>query len=244
MIPGDSAYEQFETTHWSIVLEAKTGQQPTGDWQTSLESLCSAYWFPLYAYLRRKGYPPEDCQDLVQGFFGALIEKDFLKVVEPAKGRFRWFLMDAISKFAASWNAAKSAKKRGGDHKIVSIDVSDGESRYGLEPADEQSPERIFERQWALSVIEQAVNQLQQSYFDEGKQRLFEALKGFLTPGGDNPSYLSVAEKLSVSETAIKVGIHRLRQKFQKTLRQIVLQTLDDPAELDAEVDSLLQALS
>ena len=245
MTGNDSSHHaQFHTTRWSIVLEAKDSDARNLSWQESLSTLCEAYWFPLYAYLRRKGYSAEDSQDLVQAFFGTLIEKDFLKVVAPEKGRFRWFLMDAISKFAASWNSAKSAQKRGGGKNFVSIDAESVESRYQIEPADQQTPESLFERQWALSVIQQAMDKLQDQYYADGKQRLFDGLKKYLIPDSQTSSYAETAEGLDLTETAIKVAIHRLRQKFTKSIHEVVLETLDDPAELDEEVNSLLESLS
>lgn len=236
--------DQFHTTRWSIVLEARQSAPDTDAWQASLTELCEAYWYPLYAYLRRKGYSPEDCQDLVQSFLGTLIEKNFLMVVAPEKGRFRWFLMDAISKFAASWNTANSAQKRGGGRKIVSIDLETGESRYRVEPQDNQTPELLFERQWALAVIEQAMEQLQSNYYSDGKQRLFDGLKKYLIPDRQSATYAESAAELDLTETAIKVAIHRLRQKFAQRVQAIVLETLSDPAELQEEVDSLLKSLA
>lgn len=224
-------------------MDARSSESEADQWQDSIQELCESYWYPLYAFLRRKGYKPEDCQDLVQGFFASLIEKDFLKVVSPDKGRFRWFLMDAIAKFAASWNSAQSAQKRGGQKTIVSLDVDQGESRYGLEPADQQTPESLFERDFALSVIDQAIEALKSSYYEDGKKRFFDSLKVYLVPAGHEPKYAEVATELDLSETAIKVAIHRLRQKFQDSVRLVVLQTLSDPSQLDEEVDSLLQSL-
>lgn len=240
----NSFHGSFQTTRWSIVLDAKSQPQSGEQWQESIQNLCESYWFPLYAYLRRKGYSPDDCQDLVQSFFGALIEKDFLKVVEPQKGRFRWFLMDAIGKFASSWNAANATKKRGGNQTVVSIDVQASESRYQTEPTDNETPEKIFEKQWALSVIDQAMENLKASYYHDGKRALFDGLKPYLIPDRNQSSYAETAELLDLTETAIKVAIHRLRQKFALAIRSVVLQTLDDPQDLDEEVNSLLKSLS
>lgn len=208
-----------------------------------MERLCEAYWYPLYAYLRRKGYSAEDCQDLVQSFFEALIEKNFLKVVSPEKGRFRWFLMDAISKFAANWNTAQSAQKRGGGQNILSLDFQAGESRFQIEPADHQTPEKIFERQWAIRVIHLALESLQQAYYVDGKKRMFDQLQTYLIPESRLPTYAETATELGLTETAIKVAIHRLRQKFSRAVRDVVLQTIEDPNDLEEEVNSLLKSL-
>lgn len=213
------------------------------DWRTSLESLCSAYWYPLYAYLRRKGYSPDDSQELTQDFFATLIEKDFLKAIDPERGRFRWFMMDAIKKFAASWNAAQSAQKRGGDRTILSPEFEKGEKQYQREPVDGWTAEKLFDRRWALALLDNAMSALQEQYRTTGKQRHFEALKVFLTPDSSPPAYTDVAEELGLSLTAIKVAIHRLRDKYRETVLQQVVDTLDDSESLDDEFDRLLNSL-
>lgn len=242
--------QNWQTTRWSMVLNAKhaTDQNPDSNdadelWHASLQALCQLYWYPLYVFLRRKGYAPDDCQDLTQDFFASLIEKDFLKVVDPKKGRFRWFLMHAIGKFAASWNTAQAAQKRGGGKKFFSLEFDDGENRYKMEPSNSQTPESLFERQWAMTILETAITELKQAYHDDGKSRFFDALQVFISPGSIAPNYADVALELGVTETAIKVAIHRLRQKYKKTLRRVVLETLDDPSELDDEIDALMMAL-
>lgn len=242
--------QNWQTTQWSMVLNAKNATDQSPDsihsndaWNESLQALCKLYWYPLYAFLRRKGYAQDDCQDLTQDFFASLIEKDFLKVVDPKKGRFRWFLMHAIGKFAASWTNAQAAQKRGGGKTFFSLEFDDGENRYKMEPSNSETPESLFERQWALTILETAMIELKQAYNDDGKSRFFEALNVFISPGSLAPNYADVALELGVTETAIKVGIHRLRQKYKKTLRSVVLETLDDPAELDDEIDALMDAL-
>ena len=238
-----SSNARFQTTCWSVVLAARDTEKHTEDWRTSLEALCQSYWYPLYAYLRRKGYSPSDCQDLTQDFFAKLIEKDFLKGVDPERGRFRWFMMDAVKKFAANWNAAQSARKRGGDRKTFSLQFDDGESRYQREPVDGWTAEKLFDRRWALEMLDLAMEQLHQSYRESGKQRFFKELKVFLTADSSPPSYQDVADRLNLSLTAIKVAIHRLRDKYRDSVHQQVADTLDDSESLEDEIDRLLESI-
>ncbi len=240
-----SGSDRFRTTSWSMVLAAR--DKPVGtdstDWHESLESLCGTYWYPLYAFLRRKGYSPDDSQDLTQDFFATLIEKDFLKAIDPERGRFRWFMMDAIKKFAASWNAAQSAQKRGGDRKILSLEFEKGENRYQREPVDGWTAEKLFDRRWALALLDNAMSTLQEQYRATGKQRHFEALKIFLTPDSSPPAYADVAQELDLSLTAVKVAIHRLRDKYREVVLQQVADTLDNNELLEDEFDRLLNSI-
>ncbi len=226
-----------------MVLAARDGKTNADSWRQSLEMLCQSYWYPLYAYLRRKGYSPNDCQDLVQDFFAKLIEKDFLKVVDQGRGRFRWFLMDAIKKFAAKWNAAQSAKKRGGDRSIFSLEFDDGEQRYQREPVDGMTPEKLFERRWALELLNNAMSNLSAHYKSNGKLRHFQELKVFLTADSSPPSYQEVANRLGLSLTAVKVAIHRLRDKYRDTVHRLVADTLNEDESLEDEISRLLDAV-
>lgn len=226
------------------MLSARRDDTTAGEqWRDCLETLCQHYWYPLYAYVRRKGYAANDAQDLTQDFFASLIEKDFLKAADPSIGRFRWFLMDAIKKYAANWNAAQAAEKRGGGRQIFSLSFDDGESRYTREPVDGWTPEKLFDRRWALSLLEQALAELQKEYENSGKQRTFEALKVFLTADSSPPSYAVVAEQMGLTQTAVKVAIYRLRDKYRLTVRRVVAETLDEDQRLDDEIDELMKAL-
>ena len=226
-----------------MVANAQENPQQDSQWKHSLEVLCKQYWYPLYAYLRRKGYGTSDAQDLVQGFFAQLIEKNFLDSVEQKRGRFRWFLMSAITRYAANWNKEQSAEKRGGNLKTFSLDFERGETRYSREPVDGMTPEKLFERRWALTLLDQAVEQLANDYEADGKGRYFEHLKVYLTADSNAPSYAETAEKLKISETTIKVAIFRLREKYRATIRNLVAQTLNNNESLDSEIDELLAAL-
>lgn len=233
----------FQTTSWSMVLAARDTEKQSEDWRTSLEVLCQNYWYPLYAYLRRKGYSASDCQDLTQDFFAKLIEKDFLQSIDPERGRFRWFLMDAIRKFAANWNARQNARKRGGDRNVFSLHFDDGENRYQREPVDGLTAEKLFERRWTLELLDRAMEELRIYYEDAGKQRHFETLKVFLTADSSPPSYAEVATRLGLSATAIKVAIHRLRDRYQECVHRQVASTLDSDESLDDEINRLLDSL-
>ncbi len=224
-------------------MSARSATDSTNDWQDSLETLCRHYWYPLYAYLRRKGYSASDAQDLTQDFFASLIEKDYLKAIEPGRGRFRWFLMDAIKKYAANWNAAQRAKKRGGDRRILPLEFDDGETRYQREPVDDWTAEKLFERRWTLELLDRSLQDLREQYESAGKLRLFDTLKVFLTADSSPPSYDEVASQLGLSQTAIKVAIHRLRDKYRQTIRRQVADTLDESDSLDDEIDRLLESL-
>ncbi len=235
----------FKTTQWSVVLSARRESDVAHDtdWREALESLCRQYWYPLYAYLRRKGYRPEDAQDLTQGFFASLIEKDYLQAVDPQRGRFRWFMMDAIGKFASKWQAAEKAQKRGGDRKILSIDFDTGEARYAREPVDAWTPERLFDREWALRLLTQALDLLRDDFKQQGKLRHFDMLKAYLSADSRPPSYAQTAGELGLSLTAAKVAIHRVRERYRETIRRLVADTLDPSESLDDEIDQLLAAL-
>ncbi len=240
--PASGSANQFHTTRWSVILAACDPSQLDLQKQ-SLATLCQGYWYPLYAWLRRKGYRAEDAQDLVQDFLAALIEKEFLHVVDPQRGKFRWFLMDAIRKYAANWTTAQTARKRGGDRKIFSLDFMAGEQRYQTEPVDGWTAERLFERRWTLELLEQALGQLETRYQESGRQRIFQALRVYLTAESSPPDYQTVADQLGLSLTAVKVAIHRLRDKYREAVRQCVAQTLDDGESIDEEIDRLLTAL-
>ena len=226
-----------------MVLAARDKEGHSEDWRTSLETLCQNYWYPLYAYLRRKGYSAADCQDLTQDFFAKLIEKDYLKAIDPERGRFRWFLMDAVKKFVANWNAKQAAQKRGGNRKIFSLQFDEGESRYQREPVDGVTAEMLFERRWTLELLDRAMDDLREYYAQTGKQKFFDALRVFLTADSSPPSYAEVAEELGLSGTAIKVAIHRLRDKYRDCVHRQVADTLDDEESMEDEFTRLLETL-
>jgi len=231
----------FATTHWSVVLCA--GQAERAQARDALETLCRTYWYPLYAYLRRDGRTPEDAEDLTQGFFARLLEKNYLARVAQEKGRFRSFLLGALKHFICDEHDKAKAQKRGGGVEIVSLDATTAEERYRLEPLDEQSADKIFERRWAMTVLEQAASRLHASYSTEGKTALYEELQVFLSGDKDAPAYAAIAARLGLRESAAKSAIHRLRQRQRDFIREEVAQTVSTVAEIDDEIRYLISVL-
>ena len=228
---------RFATTRWSQVLAA--GQAPTVMSREALANLCEVYWYPLYAYVRRRGHSPEDSQDLTQAFFARLLEKNWLDTVTPEKGKFRAFLLAAVKHFLANeWDKAQ-AQKRGGGVVPVSLDA---ETRYQREPLNELTPDRLFDRQWALALLEIVLAKLRDEHDTADKRRLFEALRGTLT--GDQPEagYAELGRQLGINEGAIKVAVHRLRKRYRELLRAEIAQTVSDPGQVAEELRSLFAA--
>jgi RNA polymerase sigma factor (sigma-70 family) len=232
---------QFHTTHWSLVVAA-AGQEGEAS-KTALADLCQAYWYPLYAFLRRRGNSTQDASDLTQGFFAALLEKGYLADADPERGRFRSFLLTAVTRFAAKEHDRAIALKRGGGKRILAIDFKEGERRYQCEPADNWTPERIFERRWALTLLDRTLAQLRNEHAAAGKMDHFEGLKIFLTGEAGAPPLRQLAEQLGMTEGAVKVAIHRLRQKYRELLRAEIAQTVAAHDDVDDELTLLLAAL-
>jgi RNA polymerase sigma factor (sigma-70 family) len=234
---------RFATTRWSMVVAAGAAGDTGG--RAALESLCGAYWYPLYAFERRGGTPVEDARDLVQGFFAELLEKDVLAQADRDRGRFRTFLIAAFRHFASKEREKARALKRGGGRAPLPLDFEDGESRYLREPADDRTPERLFERRWALTLLDEALGRLKEEHRAAGREPLFEALRGTLGSGdGPGASYAALGEGLGMSEGAVKVAVHRLRRRYRDVLRAAIAETVADPSEVDDEIRHLLGALS
>jgi len=232
---------QFVTTHWSVVLAAGGLDDTHG--QAALARLCRVYWYPLYAYVRRQGHTPEDAQDLTQEFFARLLAKNYLSTVDRAKGRFRSFLLAALRHFLANqWDRAQAAK-RGGGQRFISLDETNAETRYGLEPADTMTAERIFERRWALTLLELVLSRLRDENAQAGKLELYEQLKDCLTGASDAVSYAELGARLNLTEGAVKVAVHRQRRRYRELLREEIAQTVSCAAEVDDEFRCLLAAL-
>lgn len=229
----------FETTQWTLVVAAGDSRHP--DSRAALEDLCQAYWHPLYAYLRRRGYKKEEAEDLVQGFFAQLLEKNYIKAADPERGRFRSFLLTSLKNYAANEWDRRSAAKRGGTATTLSLDFQDAEGRYVVEPADERTPEEEFDRGWAIAQLEQVLERMRDEAGEDDER--FAALQGFLTGAGEDVRYKDVAERLGMSEGAVKVAVHRLRQRFGTILRAEVARTLADPADVDDEIRHLFASL-
>jgi RNA polymerase sigma factor (sigma-70 family) len=233
---------QFATTHWRVVLAA--GRSDSSHARDALAHLCQIYWYPLYAYVRRQGHSPEDAQDLTQEFFARFLEKSYLDDVDRAKGKFRSFLLASLKHFLANeWDRAK-ALKRGGGRAFISLDDQSGETRYGLEPADSLSADKIFERRWALTLLEQVLAHLRTEYMARGKTRLFDELKICLTGEKSSIPYAELGSKVGMTEGAVKVAVHRLRQRYRELLRAEIGKTVASPEEVDQELRYLFAALS
>lgn len=232
--------DSFSTTHWSLVLSA--GEAGTPAAREAVERLCEAYWYPVYAYVRRRGYAVEDARDLTQAFFTRLLEKNDLRAADPARGRFRSFLLSAVRHFLANESDWRTALKRGGGHAMLSLEMDSGEHRYTREPPDQVDPERIFERRWAMEMLERALERLKSDYTRAGDIKLFDALRTCLIDTTSSPSYREIAANLAMSEGAIGVAVHRLRRRYGAALRQEVAQTVSG-VDVDDELRHLLHAL-
>lgn len=235
--PGSA--RDFHTTRWSIVLAAGGD---TSQAQPALATLCRAYWYPLYAFTRRQGIAPHDAQDLTQEFFGRLIEKDWLAAVARERGCFRSWLLAALKHFLANeWDKSR-AKKRGGGIAFVSIDDTSAESRYAHEPADLASADLLYDRRWALTLLDRVLARLREEFVAADKASHFDALKGALT--GDKTPYAEIATTLGTTEGAVKVAVHRLRERYRDLIRTEIAETVATPAEVEDEMRHLLTALS
>jgi DNA-directed RNA polymerase specialized sigma24 family protein len=234
---------QFANTHWSVVLMAGDKRNPTRA-LASLEKLCRVYWHPLYFYARRQGENPHDAQDLTQEFFARLLQNDWLDSVDRGKGRFRSFLLAAFKHFLSNERDKARAQKRGGGQVPIPIDAGNAETHYGFEPAEQMTAEKIFERRWAMTLLEQTAARLREEYKRDGKTELFEQLKVTLTEPRGTIAYADLGRTLHMSEGAVKVAVHRLRLRYRAVLRSEVADTLADPADVEDEVRQIFKALS
>jgi len=242
--PAESAKPQsyFATTHWSVVLSAREKDSPRS--AEALETLCRTYWYPLYAFVRRQGQSPHDAQDLTQSFFARLLEKDYLQAAAREKGRFRTFLLMALKRFLANeWDRAR-AQKRGGAQVHVPLDTELAEQRYQVEPTEGVTADKVYERRWALTLLDQTMARLRQEFAEAGKQDEFAHLKVFLTAEKGAIGYAEIASKTGMAEGAVRVAVHRLRRRFREVFREEIAHTVARPEDIDEEVRHLLDALS
>ena len=231
----------FATTHWSIVLAAGEAKSPQS--HEALEKLCRAYWYPLYAYVRRKGYDAHDAQDLTQEFFARLLARNYLSVADRNKGKFRSFLLGSLEHFLArEWTKAH-AQKRGGGRTIFSLDEVDAESRYLVEPVHQLTADKLFDRRWATTLLDQALRRLRDECAATQKEGLFREVESLLSGEKGETSYAEIAARLKMSEGAIKVAVHRLRQRYGELMRAEIAQTVTTPEEVDEELRYLIAAL-
>ena len=234
--PGDV----FATTHWTVVLAA--GKQRTPQSDLALEQLCKTYWFSLYAYVRRRGHTKADAEDSVQAFFARFLAKNYLEGLSAERGRFRAFLLAALKNFLANEWKKSQRLKRGGGEATLSLDWESADSKFQVASAVEPSPDKVFDREWALALLAKVIERLQAECAADGKGKLFEQLKVFLAAGKGESAHGEVAKSLGMEEGAVRVAVHRLRKRYRQLLRDEIANTLSDPAMVDEEMQALFGA--
>jgi len=232
----------FATTHWSVVLAAGEGESAQAT--EALERLCRTYWYPLYAYVRQRGHQPQDAQDLTQGFFAALLAGNYLARADRERGRFRTFLLTAFDNFLHNEHDRTTALKRGGGREIVSWEEHIAEGRYARELAGGLSPEQIYEKRWAATLLERVLARLRAEFEETERRELFDQLKPHLWGEDDATPYAQLATRLNMTVSAVKVTVHRLRRRYREVLREEIAQTVADPAEIDGEIQYLIRVTS
>jgi RNA polymerase sigma-70 factor (ECF subfamily) len=236
--PASAAW--FVTTHWSVVLSARAPESPQS--AAALETLCRTYWYPLYAYVRRQGRSPHDAQDLTQGFFTRLLQKDYLQAAAREKGKFRTFLLVAFKRFLANEWDWEHAQKRGGFAPVVAIDEELAESRFAAEPSHNVPPDVLFDRQWASTLLDQAMARLQEEYTASGRAKLFEHLQNCLAREESALPYAAIAARLNLTEAAVKMAVHRLRTRYREILRAAIAHTVSSMEQVEEEIGYLFAA--
>jgi RNA polymerase sigma factor (sigma-70 family) len=232
----------FSTTHWSVVLAAGEKDSPAA--AAALEQLCRIYWYPLYGFVRRQGQSPQDAEDLTQQFFCRLLEKDHLGKADRNRGKFRNFLLVSLKNFLINERKRVGRLKRGGDLTFLSFDAQEAEERYAREPSDNATPASAYERQWAVALVEQVFSVLREEYAATDKANLFTALKVFIWGDAEAASYAQIGVQLHLTVGAVKVAVHRLRQRFRQVLRDQTAQTVARPEDIDEELRHLIGVLS
>src|SRR5436190_12187928 len=240
--PGDTSAATFDTTRWSIVLAAGGRASPQSE--QALARLCECYWPPLYSYVRRRGYSADAAQDLTQAFFARLLEKKTLSAANRERGKFRCFLLASMKHFLTNeWDRCQ-AQKRGGHVQFISFDAAASEQGYAGEASHNLSPERLFDRRWAVTLLQLVLDELRRQLVAEGKEKFFDGVKGHLAGEQSELSYREVGAQLGMSDAALKVAIHRLRRRYGKLIHQHIAQTVASPAEVDDELKHLLASVS
>lgn len=241
MSESENLPKSFETTHWSIVNAAGASDSRSS---VAMQELCERYWFPLYAFVRRRGYRDDQAQDLAQSFFVRLIEKGVVASADPQRGRFRTFLLASLQNFLANEVAKQKTWRRGGKTSVLSLDFHDAEGRLAHEVVDNLTPEAEFNRRWALQVLDRVVAGLESDFQTQGKAEQFAVLRPYLSTDSQRLPYSEVAETLGMSESNVKVAVHRLRRKYRRRLEQEIQDTLESPEQLEQEIHALFAALS
>jgi RNA polymerase sigma-70 factor (ECF subfamily) len=239
--PVPEAARRFASTRWSLVMAAAQRDSPDGE--AALATLCRLYWYPLYAYARRRLPQAQDAQDLTQEFFARLLDQNYLRQADRQRGRFRSFLLAAFKHFLANEHERSHALKRGGSRTFLGLDFDSGERRYRREPSHEVTPESLYERGWAVTLLEQGLARLREELARAGKERLFECLKTTLTVDATPRPYSELASDLGMSAEALKVAIHRLRRRYRELIRAEIAQTVTTPEEIEDELRDLFAAV-
>jgi RNA polymerase sigma-70 factor (ECF subfamily) len=235
-------HQSFATTHWSVVLAARDTDSPEAD--AALAELCRTYWYPLYAFVRRKGHNPPDAEDLTQAFFARMLEKSYVAQADRERGRFRTYLLAALTHFLADeWDKARRLK-RSGSREIISFDAASAEERYRLEPADQLDAAKLYERRWVTTLFDKVLARLEEEFRDSGKRELFEGLKSSLLAEESGSSYAQLGERLGLNEDAVKQAVHRMRRRYRELFREEIAQTLAGPGEVEDELKHLFAVLS
>lgn len=238
---SDAGRRDFRTTHWSMVRAAAATM---GDLRgPALEKLCRAYWPPVYTFVRRRGHSPEDAQDLTQGFFARLIEKEWLSAVDATKGRFRTFVLTAVTRFLANEYDRTQALKRGGGQIFIPIDATDAEGRCLWEPSDPGTPESAYDEAWAETLLERVLDRLKTEFAAQGNDARFEILKSFLTDDRGAMPYAEAATQLGLTEAGVRTSVHRLRRRYGELVREEIAQTVSSEEEAEEELNHLLAVL-
>lgn len=233
---------RFVTTHWTDVLAA--GRSDTTRARDALARLCETYWYPLYVYVRQRGYEAPDAQDLTQEFFARLLAGNWLAQADRQRGHFRTFLLSAMKHFLANeWHKARTLK-RGGGVPLTSLSVETAEYRYAHEPATTLTPERLFERRWALALLDDVLTDLEREYQQEGKATLFDSLKNTLTAAPNQAPYSDLAARLGLTDSALRVAVHRLRHRYRQLLKSKIAETVSTSSEVEEEMHYLFEVLT
>ena len=248
MTPEDSTHstgpprEYFATTRWTVVLAAGSRSTPNAD--VALEELCRTYWYPLYAYTRRHGHSKEDAEDLTQSFFARFLQENYLEKLQAEHGKFRAFLLASLKHFLANeWDRARR-QKRGGGVPTLSLDWQGADTRYQIDPADQLSPDKLYDRAWAVTLLERVITRLRAESVADGNAPQFEQLKPFLMMGRGDIPHAQAASALAMTEGAVRVAVHRLRRRYRELLREEIGQTLSDPAQVEDEMRALFSAFA
>jgi len=238
----DEPARQFHTTHWSVVLAA--GEAGTDQAAAALSRLCQTYWFPVYAFIRKRGYSPEQAKDFTQEFFAGFLEKNYVARATRERGRFRVFLMTSVENFLHNQHDRAQAQKRGGGQKLLSLDYADAEDRYQFEPVEEADPAKLFEQQWAATLLETVLNRLRDEFHAEGRAGVFAQLQAHLWGDPESIPYSQLAQQCNLTAGNIKTIAHRLRQRYRELLREEIAQTVAKPGEVDDEIRHLMKIVS